>query len=131
MKISTIIFSQRVALAVGIFLVLFGLFGGSCGVAHASPKEPPISELHRWYASEDGTVIIEYRIIDKYGVQLWRFKHALKTTAEKAPACNEVIVNGDEVLLLTQESNPSRYLIKKESDGHAPEFSLDFTYDLW
>ena len=113
------------------FLILSLLWFITPSPVHATPKEPPLSELHRWYASEDGTVILEYRIVNKHAVQIWRFKHAQKAGAEKVSSCNEVVVDGDEVRLLTQESKPSLYLIKKESDGSAPEFSLDFTYDLW
>ena len=123
------ILSASIFLSALIFAVF--LFPHCPGEVYAAPEEPPLSELHRWYASEDGTIILEYRLINKHAIQLWRFKHALKAAAEKAPSCNEVVVNGDEIRLLTQESKPSLYLIKKESDGSAPEFSLDFTYDLW
>lgn len=113
-----------------VFITLFFIFQG-CDPAYAGPKEPPLSEMQRWYAMPDGTVILEYRIITKYSAQIWRFKHAQKATAERAPACNEIVVDGDEIKLLTQEKNPHRYLIKKENDGSAPEFALDFSYDQW
>lgn len=97
----------------------------------AAPEEPPLSELHKWYILDNGIVVLEYRIIDKYGIQLWRFRHAQKTVAEKTPSCNEVAVDGDEIRLLTQESKPSLYLIKRENDGAVPEFDLDLTYEQW
>jgi len=112
-----------------ILCVIFVLWLNS--EAHATPEEPPLSELHRWYPTPDGTVILEYRIIDKNSVQIWRFKHAQKGVAGKFPSCNEASIRGDEIRLITQEPRPSLYFIKKESDGSAPEFSLDFTYDLW
>jgi len=131
MKISTIIFSQRIALVIGIFLVLVGL-GGSCGTAaHAIPEEPPLSELHKWYPIQDGAVILEYRIVNKDSVQLWRFKHAKKGAAVKIPACNEVALDGDEIRLVTQEPKPALYFIERKSNGFSPEFNLDFTYDKW
>jgi len=111
------------------FLLLFGPL--PCAHADTIPEEPPLSELHRWYPVQDGTVILEYRKANKYAVQIWRYKHALKSTATKLSLCNEVTVAGDEIRLLTQEAKPSLYLIEKRSDGFSPEFNLDFTHELW
>lgn len=114
-----------------LLFILGALLLFSCDPVYAGPQEPPLSELHRWYPTPDGTVILEYRIVDKDGVQIWRFKHAQKAVAERALSCDQVVEKGDEVHLLTQEANPHRYLIKKESDGSAPEISVDFSYDKW
>lgn len=120
---------------VAFFILLVFMFIVICvsfvARAHAAPQEPPLSELHRWYPVQDGTVILEYRIVNKYAVQIWRFKHAQKAVAVKIPVCNEAKLDGDEIHLLTQEAKPSLYLIEKHSDGFSPDFNLDFFPGNW
>lgn len=116
--------------AISVFIWAFFMFS-VVSHAHATPEEPPLSELHQWYPIQDGTVILEYRIINKNSVQIWQFKHAQKGVAVKIPSCNEAAIHGDEIRLVTQEPKPTLYFIEKKSNGFFPKFHLDFTYDKW
>ncbi len=98
--------------------------------AEENPKEPSLWELHKWYPVQDGNVILEYRVANKHGVGVWRYKHAQKAPVNKIPQCNEVTVRGDELHLITQESKPSLYIIEKKTNGFSPEFTGDFTYEF-
>ena len=100
--------------------------------AQGNPTEPSLWELHKWYPAQDGTIILEYRVVNKHGVGVWRYKHAQKAPSNKIPQCNEVTVyeDEDELHLITQESKPSLYIIEKKTNGFSPEFTGDFTYEF-
>lgn len=118
-------------------VLLWFLFAFLCLVLQQCPREafaeeePELYELREWYPAQDGTMILEYHSVSTEGVSVWRFKHAIKSPPDKVPACNEVVVEGNEIHLITQEANPVKYIIKRENDGFSPEFNLDFTYEDW
>ncbi len=116
-----------------IFVAFLCLLISQCpqpASAQENPKEPSLWELHKWYPAQDGTIILEYRVANKHGVGVWRYKHAQKAPSNKIPQCNEVTVYEDELHLITQESKPSLYIIEKKTNGFSPEFTGDFTYEF-
>jgi hypothetical protein len=71
------------------------------------------NEVSKWDLSPDGAMVVTYRVITKDGVSEESFKHKILSQARKVSECNEVKIEGRYMYLITQEANPSVYMVDK------------------
>jgi len=69
-------------------------------------------EVSDWDLSPDGAMIVTYLAITKNSVLEESYKHKILSPAIKVPDCNEVKIEGKHMYLITQEANPSVYIIE-------------------
>jgi hypothetical protein len=71
-------------------------------------------EIAEWDTAPDGSMVVTITTITKNGVQERSYKHKVLRRASKKPECNEVQIKDNELWLITQEQNPSLYIVERE-----------------
>ena len=92
----------------------------------ACPATSPAQELTSWETLRDGNMLMTYQFVDKDGVHEKRYKHEIKTFPLRLPECREVQLKGQEIWLITQETFPVLYIVKRTPTAVQPVAGEDW-----